>query len=250
MLSKNHPIIYKTRRRLFVLSDFIALTESINNKLIKCQGMLKEVVLETDVIKALTYLESLNITETEHCLLFCASLNLCNTYVKQSNSKIGYAFKQKIIRLVKSVCEKDIQGICFDLQSDGKMSLLVVQIGKVQFSFHEICKEEISSLLNQHSQLQSNLEWDGIRKQICATTTFYLSEESTQNLMTVSGGPMEVELDRIKNKILSNQTTIRDIVSAPCQNKEKKQSCLTSGATLGDILKAQGIDLMTMISDK
>ena len=115
---------------------------------------------------------------------------------------------------------------------------------------NEICKEEISPLLNQHSQLQSNLEWDGIRKQICATTTFYLSEESTQNLMTVSGGPMEVELDRIKNKILSNQTTIRDIVSAPCQNKEKKQSCLTSGATLGDILKAQGIDLMTMISDK
>ena len=42
-----------------MLSDFIALTESINNKLIKCQGMLKEVVLETDVIKALTYLESL-----------------------------------------------------------------------------------------------------------------------------------------------------------------------------------------------
>lgn len=168
----------------------------------------------------------------------------------RDNSKIGYAFKQKIIRLVKSVCEKDIQGICFDLQSDGKMSLLVVQIGKVQFSFHEIYKEEISPLLNQHSQLQSNLEWDGIRKQICATTTFYLSEESTQNLMTVSGGPIEVELDRIKNKILSNQTTIRDIVSAPCQNKEKKQSCLTSGATLGDILKAQGIDLMMMISDK
>ena len=66
-----------------MLSDFIALTESINNKLIKCQEMLKEVVLETDVIKALTYLESLNITETEHCLLFCASLKQNHKFVNK-----------------------------------------------------------------------------------------------------------------------------------------------------------------------
>ena len=107
---------------------------------------------------------------------------------------------------------------------------------------------------------------------MCATTTFYLSEEITTNLMAVSGEPMEVELDRIKNKILTNQITIRDIVSVPfqeedkkqqkqkilspskvlaySQKKDRKQHNLTSGATLGDILKAQGIDLMTMISDK
>ena len=51
--------------------------------------MLKEVVLETDVIKALTYLESLNITKTEHCLLFCASLKQNHKFVNNLLRKIA-----------------------------------------------------------------------------------------------------------------------------------------------------------------
>jgi len=55
------------------------------------------------------------------------------------------------------------------------MSLVITQIGKLQFSFHNVktsdCKDAIENSVNR----KLNLEWDGIRKQQCAATVFHLA---------------------------------------------------------------------------
>ena len=205
--------------------DFFALTEDINQKLIELQSAPKEQVSDDDAVKALAYIEHLDISQVEQCLLFCASVNLCNTYVKQSNRKIGYAFKQKIPRLIQSVAEKDISGIHFDLQNDGRMSLLVVQIGKIQFSFHEINRDEIEVLLAGHDCLKTSLEWDGIRKQMCAVSTFRLSEQNVQPLLTTTGEGMADCIDSIFRDLEAGRISLRDIItvtSSSCKSTSAK----------------------------
>ena len=139
------------------------------------------------------------------------------------------------------------------------MSLLVVQIGKIQFSFHEINRDEIEVLLAGHDCLKTSLEWDGIRKQMCAVSTFRLSEQNVQPLLTTSGEGMADCIDSIFRDLEAGRISLRDIItvtSSSCKStsvkmkrpKEKKSSS-RSGSTIGEILKAQGIDLSQLVGD-
>ena len=89
------------------MPDFVLLTGTFNEKFFARQSLQKEIVSDDEAVKALTYIEWLDISRIEDCFLFCAAFNLCNTYVKQSDyvSTIGEILKAKGIDLSESVSE-------------------------------------------------------------------------------------------------------------------------------------------------
>ena len=96
--------------------------------------------------------------------------NVLNTYVKQPNRKIGYALKKELDYLVGVLLNVDIEDVLVDLQKEGKNSLLVVEVAGIQFSFHNV---PVNKDMIQFSRSKAEkLEWDGVRKQMCANSIF------------------------------------------------------------------------------
>ena len=233
-------------------TDFVLLTEKFNKKFLMCQNLQKEIVSDDEAVRALSYIEWLDIFRIEDCFLFCAALNLCNTYVKQQGRKIDYSFKLKLPRLLKAVVNKGIDGILFDFQKDKRASLLIVQIGKVQFSFHNVQSDEILEILDKHKELKSQIEWDGIRKQMCAVSVFDIAEKNTRAPQSITGGSITDRYEFVKNQVDANTIALNEIISKEPYlkkkarpNHQKTNSDFVS--TIGEILKAQGIDLSKSI---
>lgn len=229
-------------------TDFFLLTEKFNEKFLTCQNLQKEIVSADKAVRALSYIEWLDISRIEDCFLFCAALNLCNTYVKQPGREIDYSFKLKLPRLLNAVVNKKIDGILFDFQKDKRTSLLLVQIGKVQFSFHGVQSDEILEILDKHKELKSQIEWDGIRKQMCAVSVFDIAENNVRVPQAIIGGSMMDRYECIKNQVEANAITLNEIISKePNRKKKAKPNHQKTNsklvATIGEILKAQGIDL-------
>ena len=152
-----------------IITNFEEYIESINNLCITLQDFDKEVVEDELAYEAYSIVKNIKIEEAGDVLLYCASMNLLNTYVKQENSKIGYDFKNDIHYMTSILLNLDIEDVFIDYQDSE--SLLVVQIFSIQFSFHYVKKKsEIISLCNSHHHKE--LEWDGIRKQKCAVSLF------------------------------------------------------------------------------
>lgn len=233
-------------------TDFVLLTEKFNEKFLMCQNLQKEMVSDDEAVRALSYIEWLDISRIEDCFLFCAALNLCNTYVKQQGRKIDYSFKLKLPRLLKAVVNKGIDGILFDFQKDKRTSLLIVQIGKVQFSFHGVRSNEILEILDKHKELKSQIEWDGIRKQICAVSVFDIAEKNIHAPQSITGGSITERYEFIKNQVEATTISLNEIISkAPYHKKKVRPNHQKTNSdfvsTIGEILKAQGIDLSKSI---
>ena len=138
----------------------------------------------------------MKVEDAGDALLYCASLNLLNTYVKQKDSKIGYVFKNDIHYMLSVLLNLDIQDVYIDCQS--QTSLLVVQIFSIQFSFHFIKKnKELDELSNTYHCRE--LPWDGIRKQKCALTLFDLARKNKLRTcgITYRGKPLESKIARM-----------------------------------------------------
>ena len=235
-------------------TDFILLTEKFSEKFLAYQSLQREIVSDDEAVKALTYIEWLDISRIEDCFLFCAALNLCNTYVKQPGREIDYSFKAKLPRLLKEVADKKIEGILFDYQKDKNTSLLVVQIGKVQFSFHGVQPDEILEILDSHNELRSQIEWDGIRKQMCAVSVFDIAEQNVREPQSITGGNITDRYEFVKNQVDTNKISLNGIISKEPYRKKKARPNhwkINSDfvATIGEILKAQGIDLSKSVSE-
>lgn len=130
-----------------------------------------EEVIERDVAKAYIILYNIQINNWADVYLFCACINLLNRYVKQDGAKIGYGFKSRIHFLTMTLSSKHIEGVKIDNLVSPKDSLFILDIYGVQFSFHNVKIEiEMWKLLKEY---QSQISWDKIRKQQCATTVFY-----------------------------------------------------------------------------
>lgn len=152
-----------------ITTDFEEYVERINRLCINLQDFDKEVVDDNLAYEAYSIIRNIKIEEAGDVLLYCCSMNLLNTYVKQKNSKIGYGFKDDIHYMTSILLNLDIEDVYIDYQDSE--SLLVVQIFSIQFSFHYVKKKnEIISLCNSHHH--KKLEWDGIRKQKCAVSLF------------------------------------------------------------------------------
>ena len=114
-------------------------------------------------------------------ILFCASLNLLNTYVKQKNSDIGYGFKYSINRLFFALLQNHITDVKVGMdivisKKGNEIAYVIVQVDDVQFSFHQIKMTEAAHLLRERTNLIHNLEFDGLRKQMCAVSVFEMAK--------------------------------------------------------------------------
>ena len=93
------------------------------------------------------------------------------------------------------------------------MSLLVVQIESIQFSFHGIKAARLRKLLLEKPELCKYLEWDGIRKQKCANTVFDLAEICPcQTGLTYRGKPISERVQRDIHNFTSGKSRFEDIV--------------------------------------
>jgi len=196
------------------VNTFHDYAEDLNKVAISMQEGEKEVVSDLTVIKACTYIEQMSIKQMGDALIYCAALNLCNTYVKQPNSNIGYKFKKDLDYLLSIVVNADLPGVMFDLQRSNGATLLVVQVDCVQFSFHNVPSPYKLQRLSRTSDKFVQLEWDGIRKQKCAETLFNFAIQcpyETTNL-TFRGKPLITRVNKAMDNYLSGKSQFKDLV--------------------------------------
>ncbi len=131
--------------------------------------------------EALAIVKNLKIHTQNDVVLFCAALNLLNTYVKQPGSDIGYSFKAYINHLFVALSKCNIAdvkiGMNIKISKKGNaIAYIIVQINDVQFSFHQIKMSDAAYNVKNYSGLVHNLEFDGLKKQICAVSVFEMAK--------------------------------------------------------------------------
>lgn len=169
---------------------FLGYTRELNKLAISLQK-INETILEEDIIKAIFYLNNIYINDTGDCLIFLASLNLCNAYIKQNKDKISYAFKKGVEYIISILNYREIKDIYINCSKDnGKLYLF--QIGDMQFSFHDEKKIEINE------KYIKELSWDGVRKQKCAKAIFdsVVSNKIRVTNMTYRGKNLNDKLEK------------------------------------------------------
>lgn len=154
------------------------LSIEINNLVAnKMETGFKEKVSSDLCFEALAFVKNQMVYTKEDVIRFCAALNLLNTYVKQPDSKIGYDFKGCINRLFIALMQHNIPGIKVGMEIKTtkkglEVAYVIVQIDDVQFSFHQIKLTKNAYLLKQNTNIVHNLEFDGLRKQMCAVSIY------------------------------------------------------------------------------
>lgn len=141
----------------------------------------KEVVSPALCDDALSTVKDLMIYNKEDVFLFCAALNLLNTYVKQKNPDIGYGFKHSINRLFIALRRNQIPdvklGMDINISKKGNaIAYVIVQIDDVQFSFHQIKMTRAADLLRENTDFVHQLEFDGLKKQMCAVSMYEIAK--------------------------------------------------------------------------
>ena len=196
-------------KNIITLDEF---TEKVNDKCKMLQKTEKEVVSDECAFEALYIIKNMYIEDAGDALLYCASVNLLNTYVKQENRKIGYFFKSEINYITSVILNKDIKDVYVDLQENG--NLLVIQIFNLQFSFHFIRKEEdIKKLCD--SDHYKKMQWDGIRKQNCAVTLVRLVRENNIRFSTLTyrNKKLSDNIDKTLNLYNEGKISFKDLIN-------------------------------------
>lgn len=140
------------------------------NDLCASMQVSKEAVEANEVKRALAYAKSMDFKGAGDVLLFCAAVNLMNTYVKQPGCrKFGYYFKAYVPRVIDHIRNHPEDGVRCNVQMGGKNSLTIVEVFGIQFSFH--CVQGVKSFAGGNA-----IKFDGIRKQRCAVTLFKMAE--------------------------------------------------------------------------
>ena len=186
--------------------DFINYTKELNN-IAKNLQEENEIITEEEVVKAITYLNNIYIEDAGDCLIFLSALNLCNTYVKQTNSKIGYTFKKGIKYLIDTLNYRDIKDIHISsIQNKG--TLYLFQIGDIQFSFHDEKPVEINE------KYLKELSWDGIKKQKCAKSIFNsaINNKLRTTNKTFRGKNLNEKVEKTLENYHENKLDIKDLL--------------------------------------
>ncbi len=186
--------------------DFQEYTKKINDFAANYQKE-PEYIDDVDVAKAIYYLNNIYIEQIGDCLIFLSALNLCNAYVKQSKSKIGYRFKKGIEYFIETINNRKIKDLYINCTQNNGM-LYIFQVANLQFSFHDEKKVTI-----ENSYLKE-LTWDGIKKQPCAKTIFNMA---IQNKILVTnktyrGKNLEEKVKRTEENYLNGKITIEELI--------------------------------------
>lgn len=163
-----------------------------------------EVVSINDCIKAYEILYHFMIKNEYDIYLFCAAINLLNTFVKQNKKRISYSFKSRVFFLVKILIENDFENVFVDYKRSKAESLLLIQVLGVQFSFHGIIfKDDSWHLLQKYAR---QISWDGIRKQKCAVTAFSIAlNNPNRTNETREFKDMNLFIDEVLKKYENNE---------------------------------------------
>lgn len=132
----------------------------------KMKTGVKEYVTYEQAEDALSIVKMLRIKTQYDVLLFCAAMNLLNTYVKQSDRRFGYFFKSYFNHLFIALTRNDIKGITvsFDIEISKKNQENAYVIVQIQFSFHQVKVTAESIELERNTNIVRKLEFDGIKK--------------------------------------------------------------------------------------
>lgn len=184
----------------------------VNDTCKKLQEDPKEKITDQTAFMAYACVKNMRLMDTGDVLLFCAAMNLLNTYVKQKTNKLGYGFKKEIGYLFGISLNVGIRDVLIDLQMDGTNNLLVIEILGVQFSFHNIIVTRALKKICSTANAQ-HLEWDEIRKQLCANTLFEMVLANKERCCgeTFRGKSLEKKLATLNENFLSNKITFKDL---------------------------------------
>ena len=191
--------------------DLQEYTKALNDTCKNLQGSEKEFVPDEKAYEAYCVVKNMHISDAGDVLLFCASMNLLNTYVKQKNSKISYKFKKDIHYMTNVLLNLNISDVFIDYQENE--ALLVVQIFEIQFSFHFVRKKkEIIQLCKSHHYKE--LLWDGIRKQKCALSLFESVRKNQIRTcgVTFRGKPLDAKINKMLAIYLDGKSSFEELI--------------------------------------
>ena len=173
--------------------EFKLFCDRLNNECIRLQDGDKEYISDEDAFASYVYVREMKLELEGDFLLFLACINLLNTYVKQNDAKIGYAFKREIDYFIDVCIRKNNNVLRISEENDGsKGNLLMIQINSIQFSFHSALYK------NDGIVLDNTIKWDGIRKQKCALTIYNncRSNKLLRSNITYRGADLDMVVDR------------------------------------------------------
>ena len=173
--------------------EFKLFCDRLNNECIRLQDGDKEYISDEDAFASYVYVREMKLELEGDFLLFLACINLLNTYVKQNDAKIGYAFKREIDYFIAVCIRKNNNVLRISEENDGsKGNLLMIQINSIQFSFHSALYK------NDGIVLDNTIKWDGIRKQKCVLTIYNncRSNKLLRSNITYRGADLDTVLDR------------------------------------------------------
>ena len=143
----------------------------LNDKCIELQNVEKEYIEDKVAMEAYATINVMKLVEEGDYLRYISCLNLLNSYVKQDGAKLDYHFKLYLEKFLKIVVKNKFKGIKFNTLKDNKGGYIIIQFGELQFSFHSV-KLNVENL---DGITDESLDWDGIKKQICALILFFLN---------------------------------------------------------------------------
>lgn len=173
--------------------EFKLFCDRLNNECIRLQDGDKEYISDEDAFASYVYVREMKLELEGDFLLFLACINLLNTYVKQNDAKIGYAFKREIDYFIAVCIRKNNDVLRISEENDGgKGNLLMIQINSIQFSFHSALYK------NDGIVLDNTIKWDCIRKQKCALTIYNncRSSKLLRSNITYRGADLDMVVDR------------------------------------------------------
>lgn len=175
----------------------------------------KEVVSDDLAFEAEVIAKNMKVDGVGDALLFAAALNVLNTYVKQSKEckeVIGYSFKKCVDILLRYVSRNPNEMIKAEVQRDKDMSLCIIEINSIQFSYHNIELNEDNRKLMAKDLDNPTMAWDGIRKQMCSVTLFNFAKDNEfgrANKM-IDGTDFNEGLNKLLDDFHSGKLTLAD----------------------------------------
>lgn len=192
-------------------------------------------------MEALAYVKTLRIKSAEDALLFMASANFVNKYIKiDPKFKKLYNFKEDVFYAADILATGKIPEIFYGFHKDeGVGRVLVIQIGEIQFSFHD------NRNLDKYRNLSAdqNLTWRKVRLQ---PHSKFVYEETKKYVWSRYNDRKKVEISEAAEKIIKSKKDFRKIMfskSAVSRQHAKQFSvCLESKlpqTTLSDMASAR-----------
>lgn len=158
-------------------------------------------------IEALAYVKTLRIKSIEDALLFMTSANSVNKYIKiDPKFKKLYNFKEDIFFAADILAAGKIPKVTYGFHHDeGVGRVLVIQIGEIQFSFHDDRK------LDKYQNLSAdqNLTWREVRLQ---PHSKFVYEETKKYVWSRYNDRKKAEVSDAAEKLIDSQKTFRRIM--------------------------------------